>query len=219
MYLISYYTLWKHQKSWDFLMFSVGIEKDQWYQMGNLWTFIVFVEAWIATKLTMRFSSEHKKSHYRLTASLFSNSIVFSHSVKTKRACLLKWAKIYWVYRCPHTIHFSQKQKQPSTGVLKKTCSENMQWISGEHPWRSVISIKLQSNFMEITLSHGCSPVNLPHIFRTPFPRNTSRRLLLKITLWLTDILRHPQLKVSSYLNKILKIYNLFSCDNIYSFS
>ena len=38
---------------------------------------------------------------------------------------------------------------------------------------------KAASNFIEITLRHGCSPVNLPHIFRTPFPKNTSRRLLL----------------------------------------
>ena len=30
------------------------------------------------------------------------------------------------------------------------------------------------SNFIEIALWHGCSPVNLLHIFRTPFPRNTS---------------------------------------------
>ena len=28
-------------------------------------------------------------------------------------------------------------------------------------------------------LRHGCSPVNLPHIFRTPFPKNTSEGLLL----------------------------------------
>ena len=34
-------------------------------------------------------------------------------------------------------------------------------------------------NFIEITLSYGCSPVNLPHIFRSPFPKNTSGRLLL----------------------------------------
>ena len=136
MYQISYYTLWKHQKSWDFLMFSMGIQKDRWHQMGNLWTFIVFVEAWTASEfvqLTMRFSSEHKKSHYRLTTSLFSNSIVSSHSVKTKWAFLLRWAKIFWVYRCPHTIHFSQKQKQPSRGVLRKTYSENMQWIYMGH--------------------------------------------------------------------------------------
>ena len=28
---------------------------------------------------------------------------------------------------------------------------------------------KVASNFIEITLQHGCSPVNLLHIFRTPF--------------------------------------------------
>ena len=44
----------------------------------------------------------------------------------------------------------------------------------GEHPCRSAISIKLQSNFIEIALRHGCSAVYLLHIFRTPFPRNTS---------------------------------------------
>ena len=35
------------------------------------------------------------------------------------------------------------------------------------------------SKFIEITLGHGCSPVNLLHIFRIPFPKNTSGRLLL----------------------------------------
>ena len=38
-----------------------------------------------------------------------------------------------------------------------------------------------QSNFIEIALRHGCSPVHLLHIFRTPFPKNTSGRLLLNI--------------------------------------
>ena len=33
---------------------------------------------------------------------------------------------------------------------------------------------------IEITLRHGCSPVNLLHIFRTTFLNNTSGRLLLK---------------------------------------
>ena len=32
-----------------------------------------------------------------------------------------------------------------------------------------MISIKLQSNFIEITLWHGCSLVDLLHIFRTRF--------------------------------------------------
>ena len=34
--------------------------------------------------------------------------------------------------------------------------------------------LKLQSNFIEITLRHGSSPVNLLHIFRIPFTKNTS---------------------------------------------
>ena len=36
--------------------------------------------------------------------------------------------------------------------------------FTGEHPCQSAISIKLFSNFIEIALRHGCSPVNLLHI-------------------------------------------------------
>ena len=51
--------------------------------------------------------------------------------------------------------------------------------FTGKHPSRSVISIKLQSNFIEITLWHGCSPIYLLNIFWTPFLKNSSGRLLL----------------------------------------
>ena len=37
----------------------------------------------------------------------------------------------------------------------------------------------LLCNFIEIALRHECSPVNLTHIFRTPFPKNTFEGLLL----------------------------------------
>ena len=50
-----------------------------------------------------------------------------------------------------------------------------------EHPSRRAISIKLLWNFIEIVLRHGCSPVKLLHIIRTPFPKNTSGPLLLLI--------------------------------------
>ena len=40
------------------------------------------------------------------------------------------------------------------------------------------ISKNLQSNFIEITLRHGLSPVNLLPIFRTFFYKNTSEWLL-----------------------------------------
>ena len=52
-------------------------------------------------------------------------------------------------------------------GVLKM-CNK----FTGEHPCRSVISIKLLCSFVEIALRHECS-VNLLHIFRIPFPKNT----------------------------------------------
>ena len=36
-------------------------------------------------------------------------------------------------------------------------------------------------DFIEIALRHGCSPVNLLHIPRTPFLKSTSEWLLLKM--------------------------------------
>ena len=57
-------------------------------------------------------------------------------------------------------------------GVLK-ICSK----FTGDHPCRG----NLQSNFIEIALPHGCSPVNLLYIFRTPFSKNNSGRLLLSL--------------------------------------
>ena len=51
-------------------------------------------------------------------------------------------------------IHY----KQPSRGVLRKRCSKNMQQIYRRTP---------MPNFIEITLRHGCSAVDLLHIFRT----------------------------------------------------
>ena len=48
-------------------------------------------------------------------------------------------------------------------GVLK-ICSK----FTGEHPYESVISLKLLCNFIEIALRHGCSPVNLLYICCIP---------------------------------------------------
>ena len=56
-----------------------------------------------------------------------------------------------------------------------KICSK----LKGEHTCRGVISIKLQSNFFEIILRHGCSPVNLLHISKTHSPKNTYDWVLL----------------------------------------
>ena len=60
-------------------------------------------------------------------------------------------------------------------GVLEICCN-----FTGEHPCRSVISIKILGNFIKITLRHGYSPVNLLHIFRKPFHKNIFGWLLLE---------------------------------------
>ena len=69
-------------------------------------------------------------------------------------------------------------------GVLK-ICRK----FTREHPYQSAISINLQSNFVEITLQHGCSPANLLHISRAPFPVNTSEGLLLNIYVTLRNVI------------------------------
>ena len=63
-------------------------------------------------------------------------------------------------------------QKQPSEVFLGKGVLKLCSKFTGAHPCPSVISIKLLCNFIEITFRHGCSPVNLSHIFRTCFPKN-----------------------------------------------
>ena len=64
-------------------------------------------------------------------------------------------------------INIGQKQFPgvPLHKVVLKICSK----FPGEHPY----------NFTEITLRHGRSPVNLLHVFRTPFPKNAFDGLLL----------------------------------------
>ena len=60
--------------------------------------------------------------------------------------------------------------------ALQRCSQEKVLWkykanLQENTPCRSVISIKLQSNFIQITFRHDCSPVNLLHIFRTSFLR------------------------------------------------
>ena len=62
---------------------------------------------------------------------------------------------------------------------LRKGALKIRSKFTGEHSCQSAISINLRSNFIEVTPGHGRSPVNLLHIFRTPFPKNTSEELLL----------------------------------------
>ena len=67
----------------------------------------------------------------------------------------------------------------------------------GEHSSPSAISKKLHSNVIEITLRHACSPVNLLHIFRTPFFKNTYGGLFLSIDFFLEERMGNSGTKTS----------------------
>ena len=56
----------------------------------------------------------------------------------------------------------NKRQRQPFRGVLRKSC------------------FKIRSKFTGEQFRHGCSSVNLLHILRIPFSKNTSEGLLLK---------------------------------------
>ena len=80
-------------------------------------------------------------------------------------------------------IELFDVQKQPSRGVLKKRCSEKLQQIYRRKRMLKCDFNKVAKQLIEITLEHGCSPVNLLHIFTTPFLKNKPGQLLLDVEL------------------------------------
>ena len=90
--------------------------------------------------------------------------------------------------------------------------------FTGKHLCRSAISIELQSNFIEITLRHGFSPVNLLHIFRTPFPNKTPGLLLLTLAKEKKVLVTDEAVvqKLSSYFEIIVQNVDLQNkADNV----
>ena len=89
-----------------------------------------------------------------------------------------------------------------------------------------------QSNLIEIALRHGCSPANLLHIFRTPFPKNISRGLLLSVVttyfylsnllrkVWnLKDLKRKRFMLTENVFNNIIVLVIIFFCQRWCYFS
>ena len=110
--------------------------------------------------------------------------------------------KNYHIRLCLLTLQRNPYQKQSSRGVLRKSCSENIQQIYKKTP--------MPKAHFGITLRHGCFSVNLLHIFRTPFPKNTSgRRLLPYLTSTALGILSSFFATVNLYI--IHKAFKLTS--------
>ena len=93
-----------------------------------------------------------------------------------------------------------QGQKHLSIGVLRKRCSENVQQIYRRASMSKCDFSKVALQFFfEIRLWYGCSPVNLLHIFKTPFYKNTYGGLLLQGLLKESFILFQSQLIVHRF--------------------
>ena len=73
-----------------------------------------------------------------------------------------------------------------------------------------------QSNFIETTLWHGYSPVNLMHIFRTPFSKNTSGGLLLIIVFSSVEFLKCNFISHIITWRHIINTFCFRPCSNKY---
>ena len=90
--------------------------------------------------------------------------------------------------------------------VVLKICSK----FTGKQPCRSAISINLPCNSIEITPRHGCSPVNLLHIFKTPIVKNTSGRLLLFLSSRIVSFLHASYLKYTFNKCVVKNVFYVF---------
>ena len=114
-------------------------------------------------------------SHVRISERCFNaKSSTYHFHMKTKtladfQICISVPLTILILYS--HEYYKLTSAVQSSQEKAKR-CSEDMQQL------HSTLFNKI-SSFVEITLRHGSSPVNLLHIFRTPFFKNTFEKLFL----------------------------------------
>ena len=89
-------------------------------------------------------------------------------------------------------------QKQTPDVFLGKDVLKICNKFTREHPCQKVVSIKLQSNFIDIAFRHGYFLINLLQIFRTTFPRNTSKELLISPSIYFNRF----NLKINTFFYK-----------------
>ena len=89
-----------------------------------------------------------------------------------------------WIYTYEHWPMCKYCTNYLTEAVVQRCSLEKVLWKYAANLQETThAEVWFQSNFIEIALRHGCSPVNLLHIFRTPFPMNRSGWLLLYLIM------------------------------------
>ena len=109
----------------------------------------------------------------------FWNSCFTARSAEdsAKRKSLTQFLLLLWC----NTLNY--KLQSPSQENLSETAPLGCSETAPLAEISSKFAACLQSSFIEITLPHGCSHVDILHIFRSPFYKNTFEGLLLTLTL------------------------------------
>ena len=118
-----------------------------------------------------RLSNIFKTTQISKLTNVFQNAPIvitpntkYNNPLKMKNLCYLYFFIIYFQ---DTNAALGNGRSSPPKVFLKKGVPEICSKFTWEHPCWSAISRKFQSNLIEITLRHGCSPVNLMHIYGT----------------------------------------------------
>ena len=157
-------TLWWFQKWY----YKNGCVKD--IKTTTIWYIFVFhVNA--VTSIRNSYAKPNKIGSLKKKTRIVTATVIQFVSVKVS------------LYACELHVSFLQATLE---AVHRRCSKEKVFWkyaaiLQENTHTKSVISIKLLCSFTEITLRHGCSPVNFLNIFRTPSYKNASKGLLLQI--------------------------------------
>ena len=108
---------------------------------------------------------------------IFDSNFTFECNIN--RICRKTSQKLHALSRISKYISVDKKRLLFKSFIISQFNYCPIVWMCSKFTGEHHAEVWFQQSCKAITLRYGCSPVNLLHVFRTPFPRNTSGWLLL----------------------------------------